>query len=110
MYYMLLDFRNQYAVALNALIEKRELIPVPCMSILFEHFSGSIPDLPLVWNISESDIQTKCWLPVIFVTADEFKKFADKVLPDKTEAEAIITEIKSGNKTATLTKHIVNVY
>lgn len=82
-------------VALNALIEKRELIPVPCMSILFEHFSGNIPDLPLVWNISESNTLTKCWLPVIFVTADEFKKFADKVLPDKTEAEAVITEIKS---------------
>ena len=46
----------------------------------------------LAWNIPESDTQTKCWLPVIFVTADEFKKFADKILSDKTEAEAIITE------------------
>jgi hypothetical protein len=91
-------------VALNALIEKRELIPVPCMSILFEHFSGSIPDLPLAWNISERDIHTKCWLPVIFVTADEFKKFADKVLPDKTEAEAIITEITSEQQDCTLNK------
>ena len=91
-------------MALNALIEKRELIPVPCMSILFEHFSGSIPDLPLVWNISESDTQTKCWLPVIFVTVDEFKKFADKVFSDKTEAEAIITEITSEQQDCNLNK------
>lgn len=91
-------------MALSALIEKRELIPVPCMSILFEHFSGSIPDLPLAWNISESDTQTKCWLPVIFVTVDEFKKFADKVFPDKTEAEAIIAEITSEQRDCNLKK------
>jgi hypothetical protein len=91
-------------MALSALIEKRELIPVPCMSILFEHFSGSIPDLPLAWNISESDTQTKCWLPVIFVTVDEFKKFADKVFSDKTEAEAIITEIISEQQDCNLNK------
>ena len=91
-------------MALSALLEKRELIPVPCMSILFEHFSGSIPDLPLAWNISESDTQTKCWLPVIFVTVGEFKKFADKVFPDKTEAEAIIAEITSEQQDCNLNK------
>lgn len=90
--------------ALSALIEKRELIPVPCMSILFEHFSGGIPDLPLAWDISESDTQTKCWLPVIFVTVDEFKKFADKVFSDKTEAEAIITEIITEQQNCNLNK------
>lgn len=90
--------------ALSALIEKRELIPVPCMSILFEHFSGSIPDLPLAWNISESDTQTKCWLPVIFVTVDEFKKFADKVFSDEAETEAIITEIISKQQDCSLNK------
>lgn len=91
-------------MALNALIEKRELIPVPCMSILFEHFSGNIPDLPLAWDISESNTKIKCWLPVIFVTVDEFRKFADKVFPDKTEAEAIITEIRSKQKDCNLNK------
>ncbi|HWQ48909.1 MAG TPA: hypothetical protein VN414_08180 [Methanosarcina sp.] len=91
-------------LALSALIEKRELIPVPCMSILFEHFSGSIPDLPLAWDISESDTQTKCWLPVIFVTVDEFKKFAGKVSSDKPEAEAIITEITSEQQDCNLNK------
>lgn len=91
-------------IALNALIEKRELIPVPCMSILFEHFSGNIPDLPLAWDISESNTQTKCWLPVIFVTVDEFKKFADKVFLDKTEAESIITEIISEQQNCNLNK------
>ena len=91
-------------MALSALLEKRELIPVPCMSILFEHFSGSIPDLPLAWDISEGDIQTKCWLPVIFVTVDEFKKFADKVFSDKTEAEALITEITSEQQDYNLNK------
>jgi hypothetical protein len=90
--------------ALSALIKKRELIPVPCMSILFEHFSGSIPDLPLAWDISESDTQTKCWVPVIFVTVDEFKKFADKVFSDRTEAEAIITEIISKQQNCNLNK------
>lgn len=91
-------------IALNALIEKRELIPVPCMSILFEHFSGNIPDLPLAWDISESDTQTKCWLPVIFVTVSEFKKFAHKVFLDKTEAESIITEITSEQQNCNLNK------
>jgi hypothetical protein len=91
-------------LALNALIENRELIPVPCMSILFEHFSGSIPNLPLVWNISESDTQTKCWFPVIFVTVDEYKKFADKILTDKTEDEAYITEITSEKQDCNLNK------
>lgn len=91
-------------IALNELIEKRELIPVPCMSILFEHFSGNIPDLPLAWDISENDTQTKCWLPVIFVTVGEFKKFADKVFLDKTEAEAIITEITSEQQNCNLNK------
>lgn len=91
-------------IALNALIERRELIPVPCMSILFEHFSGNIPDLPLAWDISENDTQTKCWLPVIFVTVGEFKKFADKVFLDKTEAEAIITEITSEQQNCNLNK------
>ncbi|WP_292381716.1 hypothetical protein [Methanosarcina sp. UBA289] len=91
-------------IALNALIEMRELIPVPCMSILFEHFSGNIPDLPLSWDLSESDTQTKCWLPVIFVTVGEFKKFADKVFSDKTEAEAIITEITSEQQNCNINK------
>lgn len=90
--------------ALSVLIEKRELIPVPCMSILFEYFSGNIPDLPLAWDISESNTQTKCWLPVIFVTVEEFKKFADKVFSDKAEADAIITEIVSKQKDCNLNK------
>lgn len=90
--------------ALSVLIEKRELIPVPCMSILFEHFSGNIPDLPLAWDISESNTQTKCWLPVIFVTVEEFKKFANKVFSDKAEADAIITEIVSKQKDCNLNK------
>lgn len=82
-------------LALSELIEKKELIPVPCMSILFEHFSGSTPRLPLAWNISKNDTHTKCWFPVIFVTFDEYKKFADKILPDKAVAEAMITKITS---------------
>lgn len=90
--------------ALSELIEKRELIPVPCMSILFEHFSGSIPCLPLAWNISENDTKTKCWFPVIFVTIDEYKKFADNILSDKAEAKAMITEITSGQQDCNFNK------
>lgn len=91
-------------LALSELIEKKELIPVPCMSILFEYFSGSIPRLPLAWNISEDDTHTKCWFPVIFVTIDEYKKFADKVLLDKTVAEAMITKITSEHQDCNFNK------